>query len=249
MSNILSQLYTFAFGNQIIYGIDGTSGPNVDYSKGVSLQLSETESAGSSFSARKAIATINGLALVRYQAKTVSTNRYWSVQINDIGVYIGPLSRAGQYTIAYAVKRGDKITFNFPTEVGINDEVSRIDLFPYVNETYSLDEQVVGTWINGKTIYRRVIQGTTGPETNTWALITDLTENNPETIIKIEGIVFLSNGTQLPVNTPATTTIGGCICAMNGIKLLVEWHSEGACSSVPITIIVEYTKKDELLNE
>ena len=63
-------------------------------------------------------------------------------------------------------------------------------------ETYSTEEQVVGTWIDGKPIYRKYINTASG-QTKT---VYDLSTYNVETVIKLELFEIESNGNIIPIN-------------------------------------------------
>ena len=60
------------------------------------------------------------------------------------------------------------------------------------NDVYSTEEQAVGTWINGKTLYRRTIEDNTLRETGT-DMIKLFAYNTNMKIVKFEGVVTLAN--------------------------------------------------------
>ena len=60
------------------------------------------------------------------------------------------------------------------------------------NDVYSTEEQAVGTWINGKTLYRRTIEDNTLRETGT-DMIKLFAYNTNMKIVKYEGVVTLAN--------------------------------------------------------
>lgn len=62
-------------------------------------------------------------------------------------------------------------------------------------ESYSTEEQVIGTWIDGKPLYRRVINSTT-PNVETDGIPVNkcmyITEYNVETMVTLQGIANIS---------------------------------------------------------
>lgn len=59
-----------------------------------------------------------------------------------------------------------------------------------ISEIYSTEEQIIGSWINEKPIYRKAIHGSTGSGTiDTIAL-----PNNFENIVKLSGFIVGSDG-------------------------------------------------------
>lgn len=69
---------------------------------------------------------------------------------------------------------------------------------PYLfgsGESYSTEEQVIGTWIDGKPLYRRVINSTT-PNVETDGTPVNkcmyITEYNVETMVTLQGIANIS---------------------------------------------------------
>lgn len=104
--------------------------------------------------------------------------------------------------------------------------------------TYSTSEQEVGTWINGKPIYRKVLNiGTIASQSTINTGIV-----NMDKLINLTGTSKLENsyGINLPSNGDA---VSGVVFRMrlqdNGTKLAVECSSN---SFVNTYIIIEYTK-------
>lgn len=109
---------------------------------------------------------------------------------------------------------------------------------------YSTDEQVVGTWIDGSTIYRKVIEVSNIAEQTTLATVKLGEAVSEQYIIKIEGFFNLI-GNQFFINYPnvtgrqngyidATVSVDGSIVNLTG-----TWK-------YPIgkgVIIIEYIKK------
>lgn len=61
-------------------------------------------------------------------------------------------------------------------------------------DTYSTEEQIVGTWVDGKTIYRKYIELASGKT------VYSLSSNNIETVVKLEMYEKESSGNIIPLN-------------------------------------------------
>ena len=110
-------------------------------------------------------------------------------------------------------------------------------------ENYSTEEQVIGTWIDGKPLYRRVINSTT-PNVETDTALTGksiyITECNVETMVTLRGIV----------NTSGVFAYSGQ--SWNDYTFHLNYNSNEKCISVtlnritwanqPLIVILEYTK-------
>jgi len=116
------------------------------------------------------------------------------------------------------------------------------DIYVNGNEiggSYSTNEINTGKkWINGETIYRKVILTTSPSSTNTWANVGSV--SNLSTLISINGTLYgTSDGRILPINDPepsyeiVTTVINGNVQMKTSSTLF---------TSKPCHIILEYTK-------
>lgn len=104
-----------------------------------------------------------------------------------------------------------------------------------LGEIYSTEERVIGTWIDGKPIYRRVFNLSTGICYNTNNDIIDL-GFVPDNLILLNGCVTLSDG-KMAFTPNIYTSIG---VEYNG-KISIG-SSATVYNNRPITLIVEYTK-------
>ena len=158
------------------------------------------------------------------------------------------------YTNVYNYKI--KITDTFTkTETTINLKVDKVptgvsvwteykDRVDFLNLTiknndpfsYSTEEQVIGTWIDGKTIYRKVFNTRTPGLVNTWVLTQVMA--NVETVVNLFGFLISNDGRRVPINYAEP---GYSIMATykNGIEMNIA-NSLWADKQVLITI--EYTK-------
>jgi hypothetical protein len=112
----------------------------------------------------------------------------------------------------------------------------------YVNNlnTYSTTEQRIGTWIDGKPLYRRVITGTT-PNSTTDSVIGNI--GTDKKVVKIDGYINGGSTYQiLPINfyfsdeysiaTYVTTNNGNIHMKLNSVNYQSKYTE----------IVVEYTK-------
>lgn len=104
--------------------------------------------------------------------------------------------------------------------------------------TYSTDEIKIGTWIDGKPLYRKVIESTSG-NINVETVVGSI--NNFEYLKILTGTIVNSENTS--VNFPFifnANNLGELFMSSNGsINCLV---TNGAYANRPIKVIIEYTK-------
>lgn len=109
-------------------------------------------------------------------------------------------------------------------------------------EVYSTEETVIGTWIDGKPLYRRVHQVTTPSEAANPYGFTDIPI--PNTWENIRPYGFLSDKYNYYMSIPsvwnATTQGIGLAAAPGAYLYMTVFH--GNFFNRPATIILEYTK-------
>lgn len=118
--------------------------------------------------------------------------------------------------------------------------------------TYTTEEQVVGKWINGKTIYRKCYTGTITITANTRVNV-DLEANSPiEDIISVGGYMGYSSGTPKGRNSipSAEGNTQGVMTNYSMVYLVAESNtlrltrfSNADRGSQPYAVWVEYTKQ------
>lgn len=116
----------------------------------------------------------------------------------------------------------------------------------YVDEknTYSTDEKIVGTWIDGKPIYRKVINTITGDKFSAWKTIL----SEVDKVVRYNGFVYETE-TDIKVLPYAGGLDGGSLIwfHVNATShVFQEAHSDDMFNSKEMTIIVEYTKTTDL---
>lgn len=104
------------------------------------------------------------------------------------------------------------------------------------NNVYSAQETKVGTWKDGKTIYRKVITSTLGSSANTEKAV--YTDSNIDNIVDLKAIIRTVSGNQ----TPIPNSIVSIYSKAGSITVN---HTNSAFNSIPIDVILEYTKVNE----
>lgn len=103
---------------------------------------------------------------------------------------------------------------------------------------YSSNEIVIGKWINGKPIYRKVIESTSGA-INTEKTIANIT--NLKELISLKGIIDIGTYGLVPLpqtfNTSNISTL--YLDNLNNILLRI---TNNAYANKPVILIIEYTK-------
>lgn len=106
--------------------------------------------------------------------------------------------------------------------------------------SYSTEEQVVGTWIDGKPIYRKVFIVTSLPNATVMPIQTDLDNIK---VTKIYGEANDSNGNTLPLPHVGVFTPNSSIeIAWLGISKQIRIATQSDRSSYSANIILEYIK-------
>lgn len=115
--------------------------------------------------------------------------------------------------------------------------------------TYSTNEQVVGEWIDGNPLYRKVISGTYVPTTTRRVTILTV-DNTIETLVSVSGSVTLNSGAtqsfvpgQSLYDASKNLLVSSTV-AYNGesINLVTINVNTSSTSQYPYNIVVEYTK-------
>ena len=115
-------------------------------------------------------------------------------------------------------------------------EIATLNDIPNTLDIYSTEETVIGTWIDGKPIYRRVVEFTFSSTQNTWNLLVSQTFTS---LLKCCG--FFKDGTVF-MNFPVTN--GNEILAVygNGTTGIYEKHNYSYPNGKSGYLIIEYTK-------
>jgi hypothetical protein len=115
--------------------------------------------------------------------------------------------------------------------------------------TYSTEEQVIGTWINGKKIYRKVIElGELGDtsETNVFTLNGNYEYVLPSTMFYLNNP---SNGSVITIPANLGTDVNITVSATSNKQGVIEINStrgqKGVWVEWVLNCVLEYTKTNE----
>lgn len=110
---------------------------------------------------------------------------------------------------------------------------------------YSANELAIGTWIDGETVYRKIIEATSPAVNDTSTNIYNISDLNIKEVIKIEGTVYSKSASfRGPINsyinaTDYITTWLYCEDTNKPSHIRCRCHNRG---NSPMKIILEYTK-------
>lgn len=108
-------------------------------------------------------------------------------------------------------------------------------------EIYSLEEKRIGTWIDGKPLYRKVITSISIGTQNAWAKIGPI--DNMETVIDMRGYYLTEENNTSNVFGPSPYF--AFQSRKDGLYVLA---SNVAAVNRPLVVIVEYTKTTDEVN-
>lgn len=121
-----------------------------------------------------------------------------------------------------------------------NNNVYTLDNYLNNRETYSTSEQVIGTWIDGKPIYRKVINsvlnGTYIESGYRFTWINDGV-NNIDTIKDVSGLIIYSDRTS-PIGKDGNSSI----CYRNGQGIQIGAIEGMHPYNMQCSVWIEYTK-------
>ena len=121
-------------------------------------------------------------------------------------------------------------------------ESKKIQVQNLNNPNYSTTEQKTGgTWIDGKPIYRKVIDGLNAPSTTSWTTVISTGLENVDTMVKIYGIMVTSDNYQivLPWAEQGYTIVHRFYNTNKSV--LIKLNATNFYN-FPYTLILEYTK-------
>lgn len=136
-------------------------------------------------------------------------------------------------------------------EGGISDNANNIQNI--INgEKYLTTEVKTGKkWIDGKDIYRIVINDTLGTSNNNWKQINVFSANYVDKVVSLEGIFSVSNGNfyNIPFTRITDSSFSNkefCLCNFDPVSgkysIIAVSNNFSAYSGRPFTAIMEYTK-------
>lgn len=111
-------------------------------------------------------------------------------------------------------------------------------------DKYSTKETRIGTWINGKPVYRLVIQTATG--TNGKENVIHTFSDTVQTLVNLYGSIYQADIGDIPINGPTTIDGNFSMFYLSTDKnKLMEQHPLSSRSNLLVNIVVEYTKKSD----
>ena len=114
-----------------------------------------------------------------------------------------------------------------------------------VKKVYSgIEEQVVGKWINGKPIYRRVINTATPNTSGNYTVVAGV--NYIDTLVKLDGLIHSTSTYSINCDLNNDTHKSFCYFNRGGEEIRMQVGS--SFYSVPVILILEYTKKTDKAN-
>ncbi|WP_349947328.1 hypothetical protein ABFV83_02245 [Lacrimispora sp. BS-2] len=117
-------------------------------------------------------------------------------------------------------------------------------------EVYSFDEVEIGTWVDGKPIYRKVISGTLTSNSGNSIVFASVSELNIERLINLYGnMIDKNNRAQITLQTSYDEP-GKLVAAVNmfydNADGSIYYHllnNNGKYSGCTAYVVIEYTKK------
>jgi len=112
---------------------------------------------------------------------------------------------------------------------------------------FSYDEKAVGKWVNGKTVYQKVVEITGPSKTGSWEIVLNVSDLNIDTLIDIYGVTDITNSNYtkcyIPINSTGNNnmTFINLMFADNNIHAIVN---AGNMTNLKSNVILLYTKND-----
>lgn len=111
------------------------------------------------------------------------------------------------------------------------------------NNNYSSEEQVIGKWINGKTIYRKIFTGTTPNTSKSNTTTSILISSDLDELISLKWILIDSNNYKIvgegSLHTADSLLFAAWATPDNYIRVRA---GSSSCCNRPVKYITEYTK-------
>lgn len=119
--------------------------------------------------------------------------------------------------------------------VVVTDETAPV--VPGVGEAYSADEVVIGKWIDGKPIYRKMLEGTSASNNQRWADIEKI--ENLDYLVRGYGTIFKGDSSILGIIPSGDLLIG---YNENNNGFVGVYASSSSCYNKKVRFFIEYTK-------
>lgn len=234
-----------------IDGKDGASGGNVDWDNGTVVDLLSTISSTQSSSSMQRwdgsyAAPFDGICVFESTTPSAVTSdaAYGGIGFSVNGTVQSTLRlRCTTNSIQITgIRKGDTIgafILWLKSQSTAKPSTFTLTFYPYQsNNNYSTDEIVIGKWIDGKPIYRKVVQGTT-PSNSNLTNVVNLSSLSIDTLISIEGQITFNAGTVYPLQWTRSNSQCDAILYENNLRLTVVSSN---LQNKPFFAILEYTK-------
>ena len=127
------------------------------------------------------------------------------------------------------------------------DRITTLEEKTSANFDYSLNEKIIGTWVDGKPLYRLVCQGSR----TTSNVSINLEEKNIKEVTSIKGVFKTAINTVYPFNTFSpynaenlTKYYSVTVYRFPQKDLYVGFGDDSMYSNVQFTVQIEYTKNE-----
>ena len=167
------------------------------------------------------------------------------VKLTLIGFILGGLIFGSIGTVFALTYRASDITYS-PTDntwnvTTVGEAINDLALSK-TSDNYSTTERVVGSWINGKPLYQKVVTAKSPSSLNTWYDV--LTISNVEYLRIVYGELYFNSSAidKLILNHSSTSTMG---IKNNTIKMYITTNDY---KSKDVMFIVQYTKTSDTIS-
>ncbi|MGN1358671.1 MAG: hypothetical protein ACI4WU_04820 [Bacilli bacterium] len=207
------------------------------------VHFTSSSSSSLSFSIKDTSGNIYGLNgyscpnTTTYDGKSIITYSLTVENNIDIGIYINDASNFDKLNMGMT-----KLTITEIPNVQAMIDVSDDHIKEVAQEVYSTEEQIIGTWIDGKNVYRKTVEFGALPNAtrkNVEHGISDI-----EKCIKIYGIANFSDGSSHPlpyVNVGNSSSSEMLFC--NKTNVSIETGIDRSTGTAYVTL--EYTKTSD----
>lgn len=111
-----------------------------------------------------------------------------------------------------------------------------------VKEVYSTDEQVIGTWIDGKPLYRRVVEFNSGSiGSHTIGTLSNDVSANIDKLVAYDGMYYLSGFSTVKINLYFSSSENSNIYTTTAGDIK-EFHQNSSYNNKTIILTFLYTK-------
>ena len=226
-------------------GINGGFSNSIDYNNSQALTLSETTT-DDGYRIASAVVEHSGLCYIGCTVSSGCNYIQYLVNGNPVSQVYPNQSSTNSFT--FLVTKGDTVWVRINKSYTFNSTGAMI--YPYKeSNTYSTDETIIGTWIDGKPLYRKIY---TAQIINVKEYkIADVKELDIDSCVNIYGSFSIdySNGKSFrPIawSSPGSNPTNGVNIGVNGGTYdLMYVYSSATTNSINVIVFMEYTKNSD----